>query len=113
MSFNRLSFLNLNLSGNGKLRRLHVNDNALSGIAFDTILPYFAFRLIVRDKAELIKLLKALAVFRGTSPSLAQAPSSPLRALLPAAGHSYLVAAILAPTEKWAQVDGPQTRILQ
>ena len=66
--------------------------------------------LVSKSKPQ---LLKALAVFRGTSPSLAQAPSSPLRALLPAAGHSYLVAASLAPTEKWAQVDGPQTRILQ
>jgi len=59
------------------------------------------------------QLLKALAVFRGTSPSLAQTPSSPLRALFPAAEHSYLVAASLVPTEKWAQVDGPHTRILQ
>ena len=66
--------------------------------------------LVSKSKPQ---LLKALAVFRGTSPSLAQAPSSPLRALLPAAGHSYLVAASLAPTEKWAQVDGPQTRMLQ
>ena len=37
LSFNRLSFLSLNLSGNGKLKRLYVNDNALSGIAFDTV----------------------------------------------------------------------------
>jgi hypothetical protein len=66
--------------------------------------------LVSKSKPQ---LLKALAVFRGTSPSLAQTPSSPLRALLPAAGHAYLVAASLVPTEKWAQVDGPQTRILQ
>jgi hypothetical protein len=66
--------------------------------------------LVSKSKPQ---LLKALAVFRGTSPSLAQTPSSPLRALLPTAGHSYLIAASLVPTEKWAQVDGPHTRILQ
>lgn len=37
----------------------------MSGTAFDTLLPYFAFRLIVRDKADLIKLLKALALIGG------------------------------------------------
>ena len=66
--------------------------------------------LISKSKPQ---LLKALAVFRGTSPSLAQTPSSPLRALLPAAGHAYVVAASLMPNEKWASDDGPHTRILQ
>jgi hypothetical protein len=66
--------------------------------------------LVSKSKPQ---LLKALAVFRGTSPSLAQTPASPLRALLPPASHSYLVAASLVPTEKWASADGPQTRILQ
>ncbi len=66
--------------------------------------------LVSKSKPQ---LLKALAVFRGTDPSLAQTPSSPLRALLPAAGHSYVVAASLMPTEKWASADGPQTRMLK
>ena len=66
--------------------------------------------LISKSKPQ---LLKALAVFRGTGPSLAQTPSSPLRALLPAPGHSYLVAASVMPTEKWLSADGPHTRILQ
>jgi len=66
--------------------------------------------LVSKSKPQ---LLKALAVFRGTDPSLAQTRSSSLRALLPPAGHSYLVAASLMPTEKWASADGPQTRILQ
>ena len=85
---------------------------AAYAIAGQVIVAFPPEPIILVSKSK-PQLLKALAVFRGTGPSLAQTPSSPLRALLPAAGHSYLVAASLVPTEKWAQVDGPQTRILQ
>ncbi|HTZ20750.1 MAG TPA: hypothetical protein VMC06_07700 [Opitutaceae bacterium] len=66
--------------------------------------------LVSKSKPQ---LLKALEVFRGKSPSLAQTPSSPLRAMLTPAGHAYVVAASLMPTEKWATDEGPHTRILQ
>lgn len=66
--------------------------------------------LVSKSKPQ---LLKALAVFRRTSPSLAQTPASPLADLLAKSGHSYVVAASLVPTEKIFPEDGPQTRILQ
>jgi hypothetical protein len=58
------------------------------------------------------QLLKARDVFRGSAPSLANGPASPLKKFVAASDSAYLFAASVVPAEKFFPEDGPQTRIL-
>jgi hypothetical protein len=66
--------------------------------------------LVSKSKAQ---LLKARDVFRGTSPSLQKTPDSPLNKLATRAGHAFLFAATVVPTEPVFPKNAPQARILQ
>jgi len=59
------------------------------------------------------RLLDALAAFRGTTPSLAKAPSSPIGALLGNSAGAFLFAASVVPSDNFFPQGGPQARILQ
>jgi hypothetical protein len=72
--------------------------------------PPEPFILVSKSKA---RLLNARDVVRGAAPSLVQASSSRLAALLAKSGRTYVVAASIAPTDKLFTADGPQARILQ
>lgn len=59
------------------------------------------------------RVLKAREVAQGAAPSLAQASSTPLAALLAKSGRSFVVAASVVPADKLFAANAPQTRILQ
>lgn len=65
--------------------------------------------LVSKSKAQ---LLKARDVFRGTTPSLAKTPASPLNRLGTHADRAYLYAATVVPTESVFPQNAPQTRML-
>lgn len=66
--------------------------------------------LVSKSKAQ---ILKARDVFRGTAPSLAKTPASPLRKFVEGSEGAYLFSATTAPAEKFFPEDGPQGRILK
>jgi hypothetical protein len=66
--------------------------------------------LVSKSKAQ---ILKARDVFRGSAPSLAKGPASPLKASVQSSGDAYVFAASTVPAEKFFPEDGPQARILK
>jgi hypothetical protein len=66
--------------------------------------------LVSKSKAQ---LLKAREVFRGSAPSLAKTPDSPLNRLARNATGAYLFGASIVPTEPIFPEKAPQTRMLQ
>lgn len=66
--------------------------------------------ILSKSKAQ---VLKARDVFRGTAPSLAKSPKSPLNRLGGHVGRAYLYAATVVPTESIFPQNAPQTRMLQ
>ena len=66
--------------------------------------------IIGKSKAQ---LLKAHEVVRGTAPSLAKAPGSPLGRFVSGATGAYLFAASVVPTENMFPENAPQTRMLR
>lgn len=59
------------------------------------------------------QVVKARDVFRGTSPSLANTPASPLNKFAATAEGAFLYTASVVPTEPLFPQNAPQTRILQ
>jgi hypothetical protein len=66
--------------------------------------------IVSKSKAQ---LLKAREVFRGSAPSVAKTPQSPLTKLSTNAQGAFLFAATAVPTEPLFPQNGPQARMLQ
>lgn len=66
--------------------------------------------LISKSKAQ---LNKAADVLKGSAPSLAKTPNSPLTPLLRAPGQPFIIASSVVPANLPGVPDGPQARILQ
>lgn len=66
--------------------------------------------IVSKSKAQ---ILKARDVFKGSAPSLAKTPSSPLAKFIPGSEGSYLFTASTVPTEGFIPENAPQARILR
>ena len=82
---------------------------------FDDLEVFIAFPpepIVIVSKSK-PQILKARDVFRGTVPSLAKTPASPLAKFVQASEGAYLFAASTVPAEKFFSEEGPQARIVK
>ena len=80
---------------------------------FSEVIVGFPSEPIVLVSKSIPQLLKALEVFRGAKPSLAQATASPLHDLIGDAKDSYLFAAGIVPTDSRFARESAANRIVQ
>ncbi len=86
------------------------NSKAEGKIAVVVAFPPEPIVIISKSKDQ---LMRARDVFRGSAPSLAKTPGSPLHRLGAHAARAYLYAATVVPAENVFPQNAPQTRMLQ